>query len=133
MQCSAVLAPGSGYAIDCRLWTCIVKPLWSLYGSPRDTCMGDMLPGTFFSLPPHPTPFSHPLCDFPAFVMLAKEGSCESLFSQLPQSPPLFPSLFQPPSLLLLWRVLNGLTEGCPGRWQSPSTRREKLPGVLDG
>lgn len=28
---------------------CIVRALWFLYGTPRDTCMGDMLPETFFS------------------------------------------------------------------------------------
>lgn len=91
LQCS----PNPGQRLSCWFADCgphIVRALWSLYGMPRDTCMGDMLPGTFFSLP---------LCDSFAFVSLAEQGSRESLPPT--PSPPSFFNLLPPlttPSLL---------------------------------
>lgn len=70
---------------------CIVRALWSLYGTPGDTCMGDMLPETFFSLL---------LCGSFAFVSLVEQRGRESLISTptFPPSTPIFFNLFPPPN-----------------------------------
>lgn len=64
------------------------------------------------------------------FVSLAEQESRESLLSLSPAFTPIHST---PRSLPPSSSVLNGLTEGCPGRWQQRSTVRLKLPGAHDG
>ncbi len=64
---------------------------------------------------------------------ISKQGFRDHFFlSRLPSSLSL-----SPVSLLFLSlfsaAVLNGLTEGCPDRWQYDRLGRGKLPGVHDG